>query len=244
MAENLNCMVVDDEPLALSLLSDYISKMPGLNLVRAVSNPLAAISYLKIEEIDLIFLDMQMPELNGIEFLNLLQKKCMVIVTTAYSEYALDGYNFEVIDYLLKPITMARFMVATEKATDRFKMNKALADTSISLNTNAVNHIFIKTENRIIKMNLSDIYYFEGARDYIVIHTEAEVILTLQSMKSIQQLLPAYQFIRVHKSYIVAFDKIKFIERNRISIKEKLIPITDTYKDNFFKRIGRDISSG
>jgi len=244
MAENLNCMVVDDEPLALSLLSDYISKMPGLNLVRAVSNPLAAISYLKIEEIDLIFLDMQMPELNGIEFLNLLQKKCMVIVTTAYSEYALDGYNFEVIDYLLKPITMARFMVAIEKAADRFKMNKALADTSISINTNTVNHIFIKTENRIIKMNLSDIYYFEGARDYIVIHTQTEVILTLQSMKSIQQLLPADQFIRVHKSYIVAFDKIRFIERNRISIKEKLIPITETYKDNFFKRIGRNITSG
>ena len=101
MAENLNCMVIDDEPLALSLLSDYISKMPGLNLVQAVSNPLAAISYLKIEEIDLIFLDMQMPELNGIEFLNLLQKKCMVIVTTAYSEYALDGYNYQVIDYLI-----------------------------------------------------------------------------------------------------------------------------------------------
>lgn len=237
-------MIVDDEPLALSLLSDYISKIPGLNLVRAVSNPLAAISYLKIEEIDLIFLDMQMPELNGIEFLNLLQKKCMVIVTTAYSEYALDGYNFEVIDYLLKPITMARFVAAIEKATYRFKMNNALADTSISLNTNTVNHIFIKTENRIIKINLSDIYYFEGARDYVVIHMQNDMILTLQSMKSIQQLLPKDQFIRVHKSYIVAFDKIGFIERNRISIKEKLIPITDTYKENFFKRIGRDTTSG
>jgi DNA-binding LytR/AlgR family response regulator len=240
MAETLNCMVIDDEPLALSLLSDYISKIPDLNLVRAVSNPLAAISYLKIEEIDLIFLDMQMPELNGIEFLNLLQKKCMVIVTTAYSEYALDGYNFEVIDYLLKPITMARFMVAIEKATERFKMNKALADTSVSLNTNTVNHIFIKTENKIIKINLSDIHYFEGARDYVVIHMQNDMILTLQSMKSIQTLLPIDQFIRVHKSYIVAFDKIKFIERGRISIKEKLIPVSETYKDNFFKRIGRD----
>jgi len=242
MAENLNCMVVDDEPLALSLLSDYISKMPGLNLVRAVSNPLAAISYLKIEEIDLIFLDMQMPELNGIEFLNLLQKKCMVIVTTAYSEYAMDGYNFEVIDYLLKPITMTRFIVAIEKASDRFKMNKALADSIIS--PNIVNHIFIKTENRIIKIDLADIYYFEGARDYVVIHTQNDVILTLQSMRSIQQLLPVNQFIRIHKSYIVAFDKIKFIERGRVSIKEKLIPITDTFKDNFYKRIGRDITSG
>lgn len=242
MAEILNCMVVDDEPLALSLLSDYISKMPGLNLVRAVSNPLAAISYLKIEEIDLIFLDMQMPELNGIEFLNLLQKRCMVIVTTAYSEYALDGYNFEVIDYLLKPITMARFMLAIEKAVERSKMNKALTDTVISPNT--VNHIFIKTENRIMKINLADIYYFEGARDYVIIHTQSDMILTLQSMKSIQLLLPIDQFIRVHKSYIIAFDKIKFIERSRVNIKDKLIPITETYKEHFFKRIGRDITSG
>ena len=241
MDENLNCMVVDDEPLALSLLSDYISKTPGLNLVRAVSNPLAAISYLKIEEIDLIFLDMQMPELNGIEFLNLLQKKCMVIVTTAYSEYAMEGYNFEVIDYLLKPITMARFMLATEKAKERSKMNKALTDVVALPST--VTHLFIKTGNRIIKINLADIYYFEGARDYVVIHTQKDMILTLQSMKSIQQLLPADQFIRVHKSYIVAFDKIKFIERGRINIKEKLIPITETYKDNFFKSIGRDTSS-
>ncbi|TDO20895.1 LytR/AlgR family response regulator transcription factor [Pedobacter duraquae] len=238
MAENLNCMVIDDEPLALSLLSDYISKMPNLTLVRAVSNPLAAISYLKIEEIDLIFLDMQMPELNGIDFLNLLQKKCMVIVTTAYSEYALDGYKYQVIDYLLKPITMARFIVAIEKAVERSKMNKALADATLSSGT--INHIFIKTENRIIRIDLSDIYYFEGARDYVVIHTETETILTLQSMKSIQQSLPADQFIRVHKSYIIAFDKIRFIERGRISIKEKLIPVSETYKDNFFKRIGRD----
>lgn len=241
MTENLNCMVIDDEPLALSLLSDYISKMPSLNLVHAVSNPLAAVSYLKTEEIDLIFLDMQMPELNGIEFLSLLQKKCMVIVTTAYSEYALDGYSFEVIDYLLKPITMARFIVAIEKAMERFRMNKALAEASIPANT--INHIFIKTDKRIIKINLGDIYYFEGARDYVVIHTETDVILTLQSMKSIQQLLPTDQFIRVHKSYIVAFDKIKFIERSRINIKDKLIPITETYKENFFKKIGRDATS-
>lgn len=242
MSENLNCMVVDDEPLALSLLSDYISKIPGLNLVRAVSNPLAAVSYLKVEEIDLIFLDMQMPELSGVEFLNLLQKKCMVIVTTAYSEYAMDGYNFEVIDYLLKPITMARFIVAIDKATERFRMNKALADATVLPNT--ANHIFIKTENKILKINLSDIYYFEGARDYVVIHTQNEMILTLQSMKSIQELLPTDQFIRVHKSYIIAFDKIKFIERSRISIKEKLIPISETYKEHFFKKIGRDAASG
>lgn len=241
MHEALKCMVVDDEPLALSLLSDYIGKTPGLSLVRTVSNPLHAISYLKVETIDLIFLDMQMPELNGIEFLNLLQKKCMVIVTTAYGEYALDGYKFEVIDYLLKPITMANFMVAADKALERAKTNRLLLD----FNATVVNpdHIFIKTEHKILKINLADIYYFEGARDYVVIHTVQDTILTLQSMKSIQQVLPITQFVRVHKSFIVAIGKINFIERSRISINNKLIPITDTYKDDFFKRIGRETLS-
>lgn len=228
-------MVVDDEPLALSLLSDYILKTPGLNLIQAVSNPLAAISYVKSDLIDLIFLDMQMPELSGLEFLNLLQKRCMVVVTTAYGEYALDGYKFEVVDYLLKPITISHFLVAVEKAQERSKR--------YTVNENPANskpaYIFIKTENRIVKINLTDIYYFEGARDYVVIHTKSETILTLQSMKSIQEMLPAEDFVRVHKSFILAIDKIDFIERSRISIKDKLIPITDTYKEVFFNIIGR-----
>ncbi|GAA3974695.1 LytTR family DNA-binding domain-containing protein [Pedobacter ginsengiterrae] len=235
MANVLNCMVVDDEPLALSLLSDYIEKTPGLNLISAVSNPLAAISYLKSEAIDLIFLDMQMPELSGLEFLELLQKKCMVIVTTAYSEFAIDGYRFEILDYLLKPITMANFQIAVEKAWLLAAKNKFFNETNSSQPQQS--YIFIKTENRFVKINHADICYFEGARDYVVIRTINETILTLQSMKSIQKSLPEPNFMRVHKSFIVSLDKIDFIERGRISIRDKLIPISDSYKEIFFKYI-------
>ncbi|WP_316755036.1 LytTR family DNA-binding domain-containing protein [Pedobacter aquatilis] len=235
MANVLNCMVVDDEPLALSLLSDYIEKTPGLNLISAVSNPLAAISYLKSEAIDLIFLDMQMPELSGLEFLELLQKKCMVIVTTAYSEFAIDGYRFEILDYLLKPITMANFQIAVEKAWLLAAKNKFFNETNSSQPQQS--YIFINTENRFVKINHADICYFEGARDYVVIRTINETILTLQSMKSIQESLPEPTFMRVHKSFIVSLDKIDFIERGRISIRDKLIPISDSYKEIFFKYI-------
>jgi len=235
MANVLNCMVVDDEPLALSLLSDYIEKTPGLNLISAVSNPLAAISYLKSEAIDLIFLDMQMPELSGLEFLELLQKKFMVIVTTAYSEFAIDGYRFEILDYLLKPITMANFQIAVEKAWLLAAKNKFFNETNSSQPQQS--YIFIKTENRFVKINHADICYFEGARDYVVIRTINETILTLQSMKSIQESLPEPNFMRVHKSFIVSLDKIDFIERGRISIRDKLIPISDSYKEIFFKYI-------
>jgi len=235
MANVLNCMVVDDEPLALSLLSDYIEKTPGLNLISAVSNPLAAISYLKSEAIDLIFLDMQMPELSGLEFLELLQKKCMVIVTTAYSEFAIDGYRFEILDYLLKPITMANFQIAVEKAWLLAAKNKFFNETNSSQPQQS--YIFIKMENRFVKINHADICYFEGARDYVVIRTINETILTLQSMKSIQESLPEPNFMRVHKSFIVSLDKIDFIERGRISIRDKLIPISDSYKEIFFKYI-------
>ena len=238
MSKALNCMVVDDEPLALSLLSDYIEKTTGLELICAVSNPLAAINYVKSGSIDLIFLDMQMPELSGIEFLELLQKRCMVIITTAYSEFALDGYRFEVLDYLLKPITMANFLVSIEKARTRaLKSIQIQEDVKPAITQK---YIFIKTENRFLKINHSDICYFEGARDYVVVRTLTETILTLQSMKSIQEMLPEDAFIRVHKSFMVSIEKIDFIERGRISILNKLIPISESHKESFFKRIGRD----
>ena len=237
MSRSLNCMVVDDEPLALSLLSDYIEKTPGLKLICAVSNPMAAISYAKSELIDLIFLDMQMPELSGIEFLELLQKKCMVIITTAYSEFAIDGYRFEVLDYLLKPITLANFLAAIEKAKSR-SIHNVMADPNPLVQKQ--NYLFLKSENRFVKINHATICYFEGARDYVVVKTITETILTLQSLKSIQEMLPKEDFIRVHKSFIISVDKIDFIERDRISIANKLIPLSETYKQAFFKLIGKE----
>ncbi|MDB5091343.1 MAG: DNA-binding response regulator [Mucilaginibacter sp.] len=231
----INCIVVDDEPLALALLSDYIARIPHLHLIEATSDPLVALDLAKTDSVDLIFLDMQMPELNGLQFLKILQKRCLVIVTTAYSQYALDGYEHHVVDYLLKPITLDRFIMAVEKAEERFngmlQKHKIAAAPAPALSQ----HIFVKTDYRIVKINLDDIYYLEGARDYVIINTVAGQVLTLQSMKSLEELLPANLFVRVHKSYIVALNKISFIARSRVSVNGHLLPISDTFKDKLFE---------
>jgi DNA-binding LytR/AlgR family response regulator len=232
----LSCMVVDDEPLALSLIGDYVSKVPGLFLAYTISDPLQALEIVKRETIDLIFLDIQMPELNGIQFLKILQKKSMVIITTAYSEYALDGYEHHVIDYLLKPVTLERLMISADRAFERYRALQREEKPLVQSNPD-VQHIFVKTEYRIVKVDLNEIYYLEGARDYVLIHLADEKILTLQSMKSIEKDLPERQFIRVHKSFIIAINKIAFIERGRVSIKKAMIPVSDTYRENFLKRL-------
>jgi len=235
-ASKINCVVVDDEPLALALLGDYIAKMPGLTLVESTSEPLRALELAKSDKTDLVFLDMQMPEINGLQFMKILQKRCMVIITTAYSEYALDGFEHHVVDYLLKPITIERFMIAVEKAQERFNSLQKNIEVNQSVSSlSQPQHIFVKTDYRIVKINLDDIYYLEGARDYVIIHTTTGQVLTLQSMKSLGEMLPVGRFVRVHKSYIVALNKISFIERSRISVNQQLIPISDTYKEQFFK---------
>jgi DNA-binding LytR/AlgR family response regulator len=227
----INCIVVDDEPLALGLLGDYIAKIPGLNLIESTSDGLIALGLAKSDQVDLVFLDMQMPELNGLQFMKILRRRCMVIITTAYSEYALDGYEHHVIDYLLKPITIERFMIAVEKAQMYFNGILQKQETVAMIAPISVNHIFVKTDYRIVKVNLDEIYYLEGARDYVIIHTVAGQIVTQQSLKSLEELLPANLFVRVHKSYIIGLSKISFIERSRISINSQLIPVSDTYKN-------------
>ncbi|MEE1945700.1 LytTR family DNA-binding domain-containing protein [Pedobacter sp. KR3-3] len=234
--KTINCLVVDDEPLALALLSDYIAKTPGLKLLSATSDPLTALALAKDGTVDLVFLDMQMPELSGMQFMKILQKKSMVIVTTAYSEYALESYDHHVVDYLLKPITFERFWLAIEKAQERFN---ALASPNLAANVAPpVNQfIFVKTDYRLVKVALNDIYYLEGARDYVVIHTPTEQLLTLQSMKSLEDQLPAEQFMRIHKSYVISLDKISFIERGRVAINNQLIPVSDTHKDRLLEKL-------
>ncbi len=239
MDRTLKCIVVDDEPLALALLSDYATKVPGLDLVLATSDPIRALELAKGGQIDLVFLDMQMPELNGIQFLKILQRRCLVIITTAYAEYALDGYEHQVVDYLLKPITLDRFMLALEKVFER--MPAVQPGYSVTLPTPPVAetpYIFDKTDYRMVKLMLADIYYLEGARDYVIIHTTGGQVLTLQSLKSLEETLPAKQFIRIHKSYIIALSKINFVERNRVAINDQLIPVSDTYRKNLNREIG------
>ncbi len=235
----INCLVVDDEPLALDLLEDYISKIPFLTLRKTFRNPIEALSMVHEGKIDLVFLDVQMPELTGIQFLKIANGKCKFILTTAYPEYALEGYEHNVVDYLLKPIAFERFYKAAQKAQDLLtnNVNPGVQQTEILSNTPIHTFIFVKTEYKIQKIYLDDILFIEGLKDYISIYTKSERIVTLQSMKKMDEILPSHQFIRVHKSYIIALDKIESIEKGRIRILDKIIPIGDTFREEFFKMI-------
>ncbi|KEQ29327.1 chemotaxis protein CheY [Pedobacter antarcticus 4BY] len=245
----LKCIAVDDEPLALDIIEDYVSKVPFLELVKRTENAIEALQLVQAGGIDLVFLDIQMPDLTGIQFLKIASNKASYILTTAYSQYALESYDLDVSDYLLKPIAFDRFYKAVEKVHNR--QNKQLEgnQTIVAATTPApppapANHseqvtdfIFVKSEHKIQKIELNDILYIEGLKDYISIYTKNERVITLQNMKRMEETLPSANFIRVHKSYIIALDKIESIERSRISICDKIIPIGDTYRDEFFRRI-------
>ena len=232
----IRCLVVDDEPLALDILEDYIRKVPFLTLVKTTTSAIEGLSLVQSDAIDLVFLDVQMPELTGIQFLKIINGKCDVILTTAYSQYALDGYELDVVDYLLKPIAFDRFYKAAQKVLQNNGNGNVIPQEHTSA-SNSRDFIFVKTGHKIQKIYLDDILYIEGLKDYISIFTKTERIITLQNMKKMEESLPAKSFIRVHKSYIVAIGKIESIERSRIQIGEKIIPIGDTYREYFFKQI-------
>lgn len=241
----LKCIAVDDEPLALDIIEDYVSKVPFLELVKRTENAIEALQMVQAGGIDLVFLDVQMPELTGIQFLKIANGKANYILTTAYSQYALESYDLNVSDYLLKPIAFDRFYKAVEKVHNQAKPIELVSapqplvtSAPLSATTNPIqDFIFVKTEHKIQKIELDDILYIEGLKDYISIYTKSERIITLQNMKKMEETLPQGQFIRVHKSYIISLDKIESIERSRISICGKIIPIGDTYRDEFFKHI-------
>ena len=232
----IRCLVVDDEPLALDILEDYIRKVPFLTLVKTTTSAIEGLSLVQSDAIDLVFLDVQMPELTGIQFLKIINGKCDVILTTAYSQYALDGYELDVVDYLLKPIAFDRFYKAAQKVLQNTSTGQTVSPES-SPAQNTHDFIFVKTEHKIQKIYLDDILYIEGLKDYISIFTKTEKIITLQNMKKMEESLPLKSFVRVHKSYIIALGKIESIERSRIQIGEKIIPIGDTYREYFFKQI-------
>jgi len=240
----IRCLVVDDEPLALHILEDYISKMPFLELVKVTTNPIEALQLVQQGNIDLVFLDVQMPELTGIQFLRIANGKSKVILTTAYSQYALEGYELDVIDYLLKPIAFDRFFKSVQKAQTIIQPSSKpeIKVEAVAQNDFLSDFIFVKTEHKIQKVYLNDILFIEGLKDYISIFTPAERIITLQNMKKMEDALPEKHFIRVHKSYIVSINKIDSIERSRIFIGDKIIPVGDTYREEFFKIIdGKNI---
>jgi len=227
--DKYNCIIIEDEPLALERTKDFVNKIPFLHLAATFDNALNGLMYLKSNTVDLLFLDINMDELSGIELLESSKINSQVIITTAYQEYALKGYELNVTDYLLKPFTFNRFLQAVNKAQKNMLLPTAEA--------NPIDFIFIKTENRLEKVSFKDIIYIEGMRDYRRIHTTSKRIMTLQNFKELEQIIPTHIVCRVHKSFMVALDKIETIERSRIKIADQSIPISETYKEQFLNTI-------
>lgn len=227
------CIIIEDEPLALERTKGFVEKVPFLELTATFDNALEGLAHLKSNKVDLLFLDINMDELTGIELLESSKITCQVIITTAYQEYALKGYELQVTDYLLKPFTFNRFLQAVNKAQQH--LHQTVPEPV------ALDFIFIKTENRLEKVTIKDIVYIEGMRDYRRIHTVNKQIMTLQNFKELELLIPSNVVCRVHKSYMVALHKIESIERNRIRIGKEIIPISDTYSELFFRVINSSL---
>ena len=237
---NLNCLIVDDEPLARQLLTEYVKKVPFLNLVKACSSPLEAIEVLRNHPVELLFLDIQMPEITGITFLKTLQKKPMVILTTAYSEYALESYEFDVVDYLLKPITLERFLRAVDKASERSTAPPAAVAREKQTQEPVQPFVFVKDGTKLVKIRWNDILYVEGLKDYVTIHTRQQKIVSLQRLKALEETLPQDQFIRIHNSYIIALQAVDTIHKDKVQIGTVFLPISDSYRKAFKEFIDKN----
>lgn len=227
---SISCIIVEDEPLARNLLSDYVHKVPHLNLIKTFANPLEAIDFLRENSVDLLFLDIQMPEITGISLLKVLQKKPLVVLTTAYSDYALESYDFDVLDYLLKPITFERFLRAVEKANQRLTTPHVVEKVNPD---SAQPFVFVKDGTKLVKIRLDDILYVEGLKDYVTIHTRQQKVVTLQRLKNLEDQLPANKFIRIHHSFIIALDAIDAVHKGEVQIGNASLPISDSYKKSF-----------
>jgi DNA-binding LytR/AlgR family response regulator len=227
----LKTIAIDDEPLALRLVTDYVSKTPFLELVGSFDNPLDAIDFLSKQSVDLIFVDIQMPDLTGIEFARSLENAPKIVFTTAYEKYAIEGFKLNAIDYLLKPFSYEEFLKAAGKAR---KQTELEANVLPSIEANS-QFLFLKSEYKIRRINFNDILYIEGLKDYIKVYTSGDdkPVLSLNSIKSLEQKLPEDKFMRVHRSFIVNLDKIDTIERSRIIFGKVYIPVSDQYKDKF-----------
>ncbi|HRI01961.1 MAG TPA: LytTR family DNA-binding domain-containing protein [Saprospiraceae bacterium] len=231
----IKVLIVDDEPLAGEILETYIQQMPNLSLVARCFNAIEANELLQTQEVDLLLLDIEMPFLSGIDFAKNMQRPPLIIFTTAYPEFALEGFNLNAIDYLLKPISFDRFLKAINKVSERLKIKHE----SESTQTN--DYIFVKADKKLIKLNFSDIVYIEGLKDYVMIHTDQARIVTLQTMKSLEEKLPQKLFLRTHRSYIVNLKKISAIVGNGIEVitksQTKHLPIGKNHKDDLEKMI-------
>ncbi|MFC4212686.1 LytR/AlgR family response regulator transcription factor [Pedobacter lithocola] len=230
----IRCLAVDDEAYASDIIATFINKTPFLTLVATTTNAFEALSLVQDGKVDLVFLDIQMPELTGIQFLKICGDKCKVILTTAYPEYALEGFDLDVVDYLLKPISYERFYKAAQKAQ---QIISPAQQEVVQQNIQTSDFIFIKgdTKNKFIKVNYNEILYIEGLKNYVSVYTANQRIINYQSLRELETQLPNPPFCRVHKSYIISLEKIKMIDGNALYIGEQSIPIGDTYREEFFK---------
>lgn len=234
----MNCLIVDDEPIAVEILNEYITKVPFLKLTKAFRDPLQALEYLQQNEVDLLFLDINMPDLTGIQFLNSLPYFPLVIFTTAYPQFALESYEYDAIDYLLKPIEFERFLKAVNKAFDHFKLRDNKHHIKVQTDGEKVkNHILIKSGTQLHQIKINDILYIKGTGNYVTFFIENQKIMALLTMDKLLNMLPSKNFFRIHKSYIVNADLIEIIEKDQIKIKGKVLPIGNKYKERFFSYI-------
>ncbi len=243
----IRCLAVDDEAPALLILADYIGQLPFLTLVGTTTNPIEALTMVQQGLVDLVFLDIQMPKLTGLQFLKLAGNKCKVVLTTAYPEYALEGYENDVVDYLLKPVSFERFFKAAQKALALMPgppppapmaAPVAVAAPVAPVATGA-GHMFVKGEskNKFLRVNYADILYIEGLSNYVSIHLPTQRVVTYQTLKELAETLPQPPFLRVHKSFIVSLDKIRMVDGNTIYIQDKEIPVSDTYREQLYRLI-------
>lgn len=240
----VRCVIVDDESAAVQIIENYVSQVPYLKHVASFLNPVEAISFVHNNQIDLIFLDINMPNLSGFGFLDLLKEKPMVILTTAYSEYALDGYKYDVLDYLTKPIPFEDFMRATQKAQQRLSL--AGASLINKPQEEVQDYIIVKSDHRgkFNKIRFSNLIYIESLKNYVAIYTkEGEKIVTLLSMKELEEKLPSDKFMRIHKTYIISLDEIKFIDGGEVVLLSSpdRIPVGNTYRENFFQVLSKKL---
>lgn len=238
----IKCIIVDDEPLAVSKIQAFVEKTPFLQTIGTFHNGIEALEFMQNNEVDLAFLDIQMDDLTGIQLVEVLKKKPLIIFTTAYEQYALKGYDLDVCDYLLKPISFNRFLQAANKAFDHLNTISKKEYHQIAVNTSEngsssiekKDFIFLKTEYRMQKIMFDEILYIQGMKDYLLVKTPTANIMTIMTFKKLEEMLPQNEFIRIHKSYVIPVKKIESIERNMVKIGNKFFAISDTYKKEFY----------
>jgi DNA-binding LytR/AlgR family response regulator len=233
----IRCLIIDDEPLAQRIVERYVREIPTLELVQRCDNALEAMEILKEKKIDLIFLDINMPKLTGLEFLRILKHPPLVIITTAYAEFAIQGYELDVVDYLMKPFGMERFLKAIQKVQDILKPREHPLPAKTSGESQEDQYIFVKSSKKTYRISLNDILYIEALGDYVKIFTTDRMIISYHSMKNLENLLSPKQFPRIHKSFIVSLSKIELIEGNQVKLKDRYIPIGTNFKAEFEKLI-------